>query len=112
MELIGREELKARLDRGDDFKLVMTMHHHEFEAAHIAGSVKVDSADDAIRNLDPDDEIVVYCSDRACPGRVAPMSSSSRTGSRRSGTTRVDSAIGTTLGTRLRAPCSRSRPSR
>lgn len=68
MELIGREELKARLDRGDDFKLVMTMHHHEFEAAHIAGSVKVDSADDAIRELDPDDEIVVYCSDRACPG--------------------------------------------
>ena len=66
MELIDREELKARLDRGDDFKLVMTMHQHQFEAAHIAGSVKVDSVDDAIRELDPDDEIVVYCSDRAC----------------------------------------------
>ena len=44
----------------------MTLHQHQFEVAHIPGSVKVDSVDDAVRELDHNDEIVVYCSDRAC----------------------------------------------
>lgn len=34
---IDRDELKAKLDRGDDFKLVMAMHEWGFNAAHIPG---------------------------------------------------------------------------
>ena len=63
---IEREELKTKLDRGDEFKLVMAMHEWGFRAAHIPGSLHFNTVDDAKEHLDIDDEIVVYCSDPAC----------------------------------------------
>jgi rhodanese-related sulfurtransferase len=63
---IEREELKAKLDRGDDFKLVMAMHEWGFNAAHIPGSLHFTTVADAQEQLHHDDEIVVYCSDPAC----------------------------------------------
>jgi len=66
IETIERDELKAKLDRGDDFKLVMTLHEWAFQAAHIPGSISVTSPTEASRELDPSDEIVVYCSDVDC----------------------------------------------
>ena len=66
IETIEREELKAKLDRGDDFKLIMAMHEWAFRSAHIPGSAHYATVDDAREDLDLDDEIVVYCSDPAC----------------------------------------------
>jgi len=66
IKTIEREELKAKLDRGDDFKLVMAMHEWGFNAAHIPGSLHYNTVEEARRSLDPGDEIVVYCSDPAC----------------------------------------------
>ncbi len=66
IETIDREELKAKLDRGDDFRLVMTLHDWAFRAAHIPGSIHFHTVEDAYQGLSPDDEIVVYCSDMAC----------------------------------------------
>lgn len=66
IKTIEREELKAKLDRGDDFKLVMAMHEWGFRAAHIPGSLHFNSVEEAGEGLDLDDEIVVYCSDPAC----------------------------------------------
>lgn len=66
VRIIDREELKAKLDRGDDFKLVMTLHEWAFRAAHIPGSIHFPTIEEALAALDPDDEIVVYCSDLAC----------------------------------------------
>lgn len=66
MDLIGREELKAKLDRGDDFKLVMALNEFAYRAAHIPGSIHFQSAQDAFDKLNKDDEIVVYCSDVDC----------------------------------------------
>ena len=63
---ISREELKEKLDRGDDFRLVMTLHEWAFRAAHIPGSESFATIEEAYENLAPDDEIVVYCSDVAC----------------------------------------------
>ena len=63
---IDREELKSKLDQGDDFKLIMAMHEWGFRAAHIPGSVHYSTVEEAGRNLSPDDEIVVYCTDPAC----------------------------------------------
>lgn len=63
---IEREELKAKLDRGDDFRLVMAMHEWAFNAAHIPGSLHFNTIEEARQSLDLDDEIVVYCSDPAC----------------------------------------------
>lgn len=66
IKTIEREELKAKLDRGDDFKLVMAMHEWGFNAAHIPGSLHFNTVADAEKHLHRDDEIVVYCSDPAC----------------------------------------------
>ncbi len=63
---IAREELKAKLDRGDDFKLVMVMERWHFEAQHIPGSILAESNKQAMELLSPEDEVVCYCSHSAC----------------------------------------------
>ena len=60
MELITREELKAKLDRGDDFKLVMVLGDWAFRAKHIPGSLNISTPEKATQLLKPEDEIVVY----------------------------------------------------
>jgi rhodanese-related sulfurtransferase len=66
IKTIEREDLKAKLDRGDDFKLIMAMHEWGFRVAHIPGSLHYNTVEDAKEALDLDDEIVVYCTDPAC----------------------------------------------
>ncbi len=66
IETIDRDELKAKLDRGDDFKLVMALHDWAFRAMHIPGSIHYQSVEDALAGLDVNDEIVVYCSNVDC----------------------------------------------
>ena len=67
MELIDREELKEKLDRGDDFKLVMVLGDWGFRAKHIPGSLNIAAPDIVANVLDVEDEIVVYCSGDPCP---------------------------------------------
>lgn len=66
MNVIGREELKAALDERRPIKLVMTLGEFGFRAKHIPGSLHIERPEDAVEQLDPDDDIVVYCSDEAC----------------------------------------------
>ncbi len=66
VKIIEREELKAKLDRGDAFQLVMAMDEWHFEACRIPGSVLLTNKRDAGKVLRKDREIVVYCSDDAC----------------------------------------------
>jgi rhodanese-related sulfurtransferase len=66
MNLISREELKEKLDRGDDFKLVMVLGEWAFLAKHIPGSINISSPDQCRKMLSSEDEIVVYCSGVAC----------------------------------------------
>ncbi len=66
VKLIDRDELKAKIERGDEFKLVMVLNEWAFNAKHIPGSVNVTSAEDAAALLEKDDEIVIYCSDSRC----------------------------------------------
>ncbi len=63
---ITKEELKAKLDRGDDFKLVMVMEQWHYEAEHIPGSILMRPTQKAAELLSLDDEIVCYCSHSAC----------------------------------------------
>ncbi len=71
MNLISREELKEKLDRGDDFKLVMTLGEFGFRAKHIPGSLNVYTPEQGREMLDLDDEIVVYCSNQACVASIS-----------------------------------------
>ncbi len=66
MKLISREELKEKIGRGDDFKLVMALSEWAFQAKHIPGSINVTRPEQVVDVLDPEDEIVVYCSNPAC----------------------------------------------
>ncbi|HEV8649843.1 MAG TPA: rhodanese-like domain-containing protein [Actinomycetes bacterium] len=60
MQLITREELKGRLDANQDVKLVMAVGPWEFRAKHIPGSLGFPSPRCALRELQRDDEIIVY----------------------------------------------------
>ena len=71
VDTISRQELQAKLDRGDDFKLVMALNRWAFDAKHIPGSLHFDSPAELYAALQPDDEIVVYCSNVDCLSSVA-----------------------------------------
>ncbi len=66
---ITREELKAKLDRGDAFVLVEALPEETFQHAHLPGAVNLPPG--RVGELAPellpdkDTEIVVYCSDPA-----------------------------------------------
>ena len=70
MNLISGEELRAKLDRGDTFKLVLTLSEWAFRAKHIPGSLNINSRNKALATLDPDDENVLYCASEFCPARI------------------------------------------
>jgi rhodanese-related sulfurtransferase len=65
-KVIGREELKRKVDRGDSFKLVMALPEWAFRAKHIHGSIDASSQADLLSKVKLDDEIVVYCSTKDC----------------------------------------------
>lgn len=66
IDTISRHDLKAKLDAGEDFTLLMTLHLWAYEAMHIPGSEHFDPRGEGFGSLAKDDEIVVYCSDEAC----------------------------------------------
>lgn len=66
INLIGREELKEKLDRGDKFKLVNALGEWAFNAKHIPDSINISKIEDARKILDPNDDIVIYCSNPSC----------------------------------------------
>ena len=68
---IARDELKAKLDHGDNFKLVMALNRWAFEAKHIPGSLHFDTPAELYAAVAPDDEVVVYCSHVDCLSSVA-----------------------------------------
>jgi rhodanese-related sulfurtransferase len=68
---IDRDELKAKLDRGDDFKLIQALNRWAFDAKHIPGSLHFDTPDELYKAISPTDEVVVYCSNVDCLSSVA-----------------------------------------
>ena len=68
---IPREELREKLDRGEDLKLVMALNRWAFDAKHIPGSVHFDTPEQLYAAIKPDDEVVVYCSNVDCLSSVA-----------------------------------------
>ena len=61
MESISANELKSKLEKKDNFKLVFTMSQWHWEAMRIPGSIHVDSFNKAEEVLtDKIEEIIVY----------------------------------------------------
>ncbi|HET9124416.1 MAG TPA: metalloregulator ArsR/SmtB family transcription factor [Solirubrobacteraceae bacterium] len=67
VEMIGREELLARLDRGEAV-LIDVRPSEEFAAGHIDGarSVPLEEIEQRLDSLPRDTEIVAYCRGRYC----------------------------------------------
>jgi rhodanese-related sulfurtransferase len=70
MHLISRDELKQKLERKDQFQLVMALGDWEYCAKHIPGSLHFLTPKEALASLAQDDDIVVYCSSSECPASV------------------------------------------
>ena len=62
---ISREDLKAKLDRGDDFVLVETLPEEQYQHAHLPSAINLPP--DQVRELasevlpDKEADVVVYC---------------------------------------------------
>jgi rhodanese-related sulfurtransferase len=80
MNLITRDELRAKLDRGDAFKLVMTLPELAYRAKHIPTSLHFDTVEETFAGLDTGEEIVVYCADVHCRASIYAYHSLERAG--------------------------------
>jgi rhodanese-related sulfurtransferase len=63
VKTIDREELKQKMDRGDDFLLLEVLGEASFNREHLPGAVHYEGWDQ-VQDLAPDKgaEIVAYCS--------------------------------------------------
>lgn len=68
---ISREELRDKLDRRDQFTLIMALNRWAYDAKHIPGSLHFDTPAELYAAVKPDDEVVVYCSNVDCLSSVA-----------------------------------------
>jgi len=71
MKTISREELMQKLERKEDFRLVMALAEWAYQAKHIPGSIHFATMREALQSLNKEDEIVVYCSDENCIASTA-----------------------------------------
>jgi hypothetical protein len=65
-DLVDTVELKEKLDRGDTFKLVMTLGEWEYSTKHIPGSLRASTVEEALKTLYLRDEIILYDSGPPC----------------------------------------------
>jgi len=70
MNLITRDELRAKLDRRDALKLVMTLSEPAYRAKHIPTSLHFETVEETLGALNRADEIVVYCADVHCSASI------------------------------------------
>lgn len=69
VETITTEELEQKFENDDDFVLIDVLGEDHFEDAHIAGAINIpldQLGSTALQELEKDDDIVVYCKDKAC----------------------------------------------
>jgi len=74
MKIISTQELKKKIDSGDDFILVDVLSNKSYEARHIPKAINIpgnELEDKAQKELtDKNKEIVVYCSSSTCQASV------------------------------------------
>jgi rhodanese-related sulfurtransferase len=63
VKTISREDLKEKIDRGDDFVLLEALSEASYGRAHLPGAIRFQDMD-SILDLLPDKttEVVAYCS--------------------------------------------------
>ncbi len=69
VEIVTRENLKAKMDRGEDSVLVDALGREHYESSHLPGAINLpyEFVEEAGRVLPGKDaEIVVYCMNTGC----------------------------------------------
>lgn len=67
--VVGREELKAKLDRGENFVLIEVLGPEDYARGHIPGAINIPVehiAHEAKARFKPGQEIVLYCANLTC----------------------------------------------
>jgi len=67
--IITREELKAKMDRGDEFVLIEALSPRHYASSHLPGAINLpyEFVDEAERVLpDKSAEVIVYCMNPDC----------------------------------------------
>jgi len=72
MKTITRDELKERLDRGDDLTLIEALPMAAWKQAHLPGAVNIpvdEQFEEKARKVVPDKSrtVVTYCANADCP---------------------------------------------
>jgi rhodanese-related sulfurtransferase len=71
---IDRDELRQKIERGDDFVLVDALSAISYAASHLPGAVNIPPGtvdERAARRIpDPSTEVVVYCMNPTCESSV------------------------------------------
>jgi rhodanese-related sulfurtransferase len=63
LKTVTREELKEKMDRGDDFVLLEVLGEKSYQRAHLPGAIRFQDTGQASALLpDRSAEIVAYCS--------------------------------------------------
>jgi rhodanese-related sulfurtransferase len=63
LKTVTREELKAKMDRGDDFVLLEVLGEESYRRAHLPGAIRFQDTGRAPELLpDKNAEVVAYCS--------------------------------------------------
>ena len=69
IKTISATDLKAKLDKEEKFKLVEVLPHELFSKDHLPHAINIpinEIEERAPKELDKEEEIVVYCFDTAC----------------------------------------------
>ena len=70
MNIIERDELREKLEHGDEVQLVMALPERSFQAKRIPGTRHFETVGEALETLDQREEIVVYCATVYCPASI------------------------------------------
>ena len=63
LKTITREELKAKMDRGEDFVLLEVLSEQAYQRAHLPGAIRFQNMDRTSELLpDRSSEVIAYCS--------------------------------------------------
>ena len=77
MRLITGDELKEESDGPGNLKLLFVLGEWQYSTAHIPGSANLPcspdlyTSEETLKGLEPDDDIVVYCSNKTCWASIA-----------------------------------------
>lgn len=71
VQTVDRQDLVEKIESGDPIRLVMALNEWAFRAKHIPGSEHFNTPEELFAGVDPDEQIIVYCTSEKCHSSLA-----------------------------------------